>query len=151
MDMPDDVSFNDENEVEENYLETEVDIVQIERIIQQKPLKKRTRDDDECLVRRKKKRGPRKNESIDEKIITHSIGNQSYFQCRVCDRTMKKLSQMKQHVLIHTTERNVCCQECGMMFKTQSCLYSHRKIHMQREKMICDLCGKTFDKKYYLR
>lgn len=134
MDIPmPDMIFNDENDEEDDEEEDDeddserIDVLPVDIILKKSPEK-----------RAKKKRGPKKQASLDDKIITHVINGQVHYQCRdaSCNRTMVKLSQMKQHVLIHTSERNICCQECGMMFKTQSCLYSHRKIHMERDRMI---------------
>lgn len=139
MDIPmPEMIYNDENDEDdeeemddEEYLvdSEKLNVVPVDIIFKKSPEKK---------TQSKKKRGPKKQAPMDEKIITHVINGQVHYQCRdpSCNRTMVKLSQMKQHVLIHTSERNICCQECGMMFKTQSCLYSHRKIHMERDRMI---------------
>lgn len=136
-----------EDDLEENFIDMgdadsnpEIDYVQVERIISKKMARKQEEDDEEDFeeVPKKKKRGPRPKGSNrgDDNIITHVINGMTHYQCKICSRTVKKRAQIKQHIQIHTTERNICCQECGMMFKTQSCLYSHRKIHMEREKMV---------------
>lgn len=145
-----------DDDVEENFIDMgspespEIDYVEVERIMNKKNLK---REFDE-IQKPRKKRGPRpKYGSREENIITHVINGMTHYQCRICNRTVKKRAQIKQHIQIHTSERNICCQECGMMcklnqnfiliallkflflVKTQSCLYSHRKIHMERERM----------------
>ncbi|KAL7015157.1 hypothetical protein ACKWTF_016308 [Chironomus riparius] len=86
----------------------------------------------------------------DENIKEHNLNGQIVFQCTICNKTAQKKGQIRQHIRIHTSKREICCPECGKMFKTPSCLYSHKKIHLKNNRMICDMCGKTFDKKYYL-
>ncbi|KAG5667227.1 hypothetical protein PVAND_015218 [Polypedilum vanderplanki] len=99
---------------------------------------------------RKPRRTRQKPDISEENIKEHLVNGQIVYQCLVCKKTTSKKGAIRQHVRIHTSERNICCPECGKMFKTPSCLYSHKKIHQKNNRMICDMCGKTFDKKYYL-
>lgn len=101
-----------DDDVEENFIDMgspdspDIDYVQIERIVNNKLSKKRIDMDPP-----KKKRGPRpKGPSKEENIITHVINGMTHYQCKICNRTVKKRAQIKQHIQIHTTERNICCQ-----------------------------------------
>lgn len=84
---------------------------------------------------RKRRRTPKKMEPIENTEIIKGEKGEISWKCLTCSKVMKRKAQIQQHVLIHKSERNICCQECGAMFKTPSCLYSHRKIHKERKKL----------------
>jgi DNA-directed RNA polymerase subunit RPC12/RpoP len=85
---------------------------------------------------RKKRSLRQKGDLSGEHIKEHSLNGQIVYQCMVCKKTTSKKGAIRQHVRIHTSERNICCPECGKMFKTPSCLYSHKKIHQKNNRMI---------------
>jgi DNA-directed RNA polymerase subunit RPC12/RpoP len=112
-----------DEDLEENFIDMsgtaesdpEIDYVQVERIMSKK-LKRHMDDFIDDDKPRKKKRGPRpKGVNHEENIITHFINGMTHYQCKICGRTVKKRAQIKQHIQIHTNERNICCQDCGMM------------------------------------
>lgn len=47
------------------------------------------------------------------------------FQCLTCDRKMIKFDHMKEHLLIHSSEKNVFCPICARAFITESYVRKH--------------------------
>lgn len=69
---------------------------------------------------------------------------QSHF-CHLCGRGFGNKSNLRSHVISHSTE-NVTCFVCGGIFKNRISLQSHRKIHKpeSERKFSCTVCQKTF-------
>ncbi|XP_066872839.1 transcription factor IIIA isoform X2 [Kogia breviceps] len=70
--------------------------------------------------------------------------------CDVCQKTFKRKDFLKQHMRIHTPERDVCrCprEGCGRTYTTVFNLQSHiLSFHEERRPFVCEhaSCGKTF-------
>ncbi|XP_055302205.1 zinc finger protein 699-like [Sitodiplosis mosellana] len=47
------------------------------------------------------------------------------FQCLTCNRKMAKLDHMKEHLLTHTSEKNVLCPFCARAFITEAYVRKH--------------------------
>lgn len=56
-------------------------------------------------------------------IEYRSIDNK--FQCLTCNRIMMKFDHMKEHLLTHTSEKNVLCPFCAQAFITESYVRKH--------------------------
>lgn len=55
------------------------------------------------------------------------------FQCLTCDKKMAKLDHLKEHLLTHTTEKNVYCPFCARAFITESYVRKHvNRTHKMR-------------------
>lgn len=81
-------------------------------------------------VRQKRKPMPERktyNEGIDYK----KVGDK--FQCLTCKRQMSKLDHMKEHLLTHSSEKNVLCPLCATAFITESYVRKHvNRTHNMR-------------------
>lgn len=47
------------------------------------------------------------------------------FECTVCNRKMAKLDHLKEHLLTHSSEKNVLCPFCARAFMTESYVRKH--------------------------
>ena len=60
------------------------------------------------------------------------------YVCRVCEKEFKNGSQLKQHKVTHTKEKNFVCIECGKRFGTAAILYNHQGVHNPLQCKFCD-------------
>lgn len=82
-------------------------------------------------------------ETIHEKVQKHF--------CHLCDRGFGNKSNLRSHIISHSTE-NVSCNICGGVFKNRISLQSHKKIHKPESarSFACNVCGKTFHNRNHL-
>ena len=71
--------------------------------------------------------------------------------CHICSRGFRCKSNLRSHIISHSTE-NVACEICGGIFKNRISLQSHRKVHKPEEsrKFACSVCKKTFHNRNHL-
>lgn len=71
--------------------------------------------------------------------------------CHLCGRGFGNKSNLRSHLISHSTE-NVSCDVCGGIFKNRVSLQSHKKIHKPKHlrKFSCKTCNKTFHSQHHL-
>lgn len=71
--------------------------------------------------------------------------------CHLCGRGFGNKSNLRSHLISHSTE-NVSCEICGGVFKNRVSLQSHRKVHKPKHlrKFSCESCNKTFHNRNHL-
>ena len=61
-------------------------------------------------------------------------GTESTKICPYCQKEFKKMSSLKQHLPVHTKEKNFECNICNASYTRSSSLYSHmRQKHQSME------------------
>lgn len=82
-------------------------------------------------------------DTIHEKIVKHF--------CNICDRGFGNKSNLRSHLISHSTE-NVPCDLCGGIFKNRISLQSHKKTHKPESarSFACGVCNKTFHNRNHL-
>lgn len=65
--------------------------------------------------------------------------------CHLCGRGFGNKSNLRSHLISHSTE-NVSCDICDGVFKNRVSLQSHKKIHKPKHlrKFSCETCNKMF-------
>ncbi|CRK92997.1 CLUMA_CG006532, isoform A [Clunio marinus] len=65
--------------------------------------------------------------------------------CEQCGKICKRLSDMRSHQLVHTSERPYGCNHCELRFKCKKQLRCHERTHFARIlKEECSVCLKRF-------
>ena len=67
--------------------------------------------------------------------------------CDVCGKIFIDSKSVKDHMVIHSTERKFACETCGKSFRTKQCLKQHSFIHAEVKPFICSYCGHGFTQK----
>jgi uncharacterized C2H2 Zn-finger protein len=71
------------------------------------------------------------------------------FSCEFCGKSLTSAAKLRDHITVHTGERNFKCPLDGLMFKTQDNLNQHLHTHAVT-KFECDHCGKLLKTKQTL-
>lgn len=71
--------------------------------------------------------------------------------CSFCNKGFKQSCHLREHISMHTGERNFCCSICGKTFFRASSQRRHLKGHdappgqkTKRTPFLCTICGKSF-------
>ena len=74
----------------------------------------------------------------------------NYF-CYLCGRGFGNKSNLRSHLISHSTE-NVSCEICGGTFKNRISLQSHKKVHKPKHLLnfVCKTCNKGFHSRNHL-
>ena len=81
----------------------------------------------------------RKQRELAELLFKRSVEGRT---CKICDRVFARGEYLKDHMLIHTTDRPFICEECGQAFKSTKQLKAHQN---SKPKWIhCDICPVKF-------
>ncbi|KAJ2938668.1 hypothetical protein O0L34_g11994 [Tuta absoluta] len=72
-------------------------------------------------------------------------------QCPVCSKSFYSQPLLKNHLLIHTGEKEFQCDICSKRFVRKTTLVEHMKIHMNDRRHKCELCGQAFVQKCSLK
>lgn len=71
--------------------------------------------------------------------------------CEHCGAAFVKNSYLRDHLLVHTSEKRYPCDICGKKFKYRNGLSVHRNIHVNFRGFMCDTCGQGFNAKSTLK
>lgn len=74
------------------------------------------------------------------------------YDCAVCDKEFKGLTDLKRHLLIHSNEKPYKCDLCEKSYRQKVNLNYHTKmVHSNEKEFICGFCKKPFAYKQRLR
>lgn len=71
-------------------------------------------------------------------------------KCEICDKRFKSRKLLKDHMVVHTGERNHQCTVCEKSFGRRSSLRIHLSIHTGEKPHVCAVCGRGFLQKHVL-
>jgi len=84
----------------------------------------------------------------------HNIGGKvDLYVCKICNRSFKHSSSLKEHNKIHKVAENKMqpnvirphvCNICGLAFRKVSTLTVHHRIHTGEKPFVCNVCGDKF-------
>ena len=60
-------------------------------------------------------------------------------------------TELKNHIIVHTKERNQICEICQKSFGTKKALFAHIKTHTGERNYVCTVCSKAFTQAHVLR
>ena len=73
------------------------------------------------------------------------------FECCDCGRRFSCFSKTKQHLLIHSGNKDFECTECGKKFAQYASLYNHKLTHTGAKPYVCEICQKRFSSNWKLK
>lgn len=72
------------------------------------------------------------------------------FKCTVCEKTFKRMSEINNHMQIHS-DVTYTCDLCGLISRNRVSLRTHiRRVHKRDFRHRCEQCGKGFMSNYDL-
>ncbi|KAG5887492.1 hypothetical protein JTB14_023678 [Gonioctena quinquepunctata] len=71
--------------------------------------------------------------------------------CEHCGAGFIKNSYLRDHLLMHSSERRYTCDICGKKFKYRNGLSVHKNIHVNFRGFMCDTCGQGFNTRSTLK
>ncbi|XP_018369814.1 PREDICTED: zinc finger protein 525-like [Trachymyrmex cornetzi] len=84
-------------------------------------------------------------------VTKHSDIDGRSHKCETCPARFKSLSELKQHIKIHTGKKPHVCEICGKAFTIKSNLSKHSNIHTGKKPHECSICNKRFTQKIGLK
>ena len=68
-----------------------------------------------------------------------------------CPKCLKKIKNLKRHMMIHSGEKPHVCNFCRMTFNQRNILKSHLLIHTGEKPFKCDVCEQCFNQSSNLK
>ena len=65
-------------------------------------------------------------------------------QCDICLKVLSSRTNLRQHKLIHNTDKPFICKECGNGYTSAHGLRKHSLIHSGIKPHVCNICGMAF-------
>uniref|UniRef100_A0A672FPH3 C2H2-type domain-containing protein n=2 Tax=Salarias fasciatus TaxID=181472 RepID=A0A672FPH3_SALFA len=72
-------------------------------------------------------------------------------QCSVCPKLLANSGSLRNHMKLHTGEKQHICQHCGKCFTQKGNLECHLRIHNGEKPFACTECSQTFSQRPELR
>ncbi|XP_038162013.1 zinc finger and SCAN domain-containing protein 2-like isoform X2 [Cyprinodon tularosa] len=85
-----------------------------------------------------------------EDLKGHLRTHQQTYDCSYCGKAFVTTTGLKNHVTLHTGERQYKCDICNKSFSYKSAMRSHRWVHVEDRPHKCDICPKSFGLKGHL-
>ncbi|XP_066838899.1 tissue-resident T-cell transcription regulator protein ZNF683 [Anser cygnoides] len=73
------------------------------------------------------------------------------FQCALCTKRFTQLAHLQKHRLVHTGEKPHQCPMCCKRFRSSSNLKTHQRLHAGRDPTQCHLCPGRFSPRVHLQ
>ena len=64
--------------------------------------------------------------------------------CFTCGKAFKRLTSLRNHVIIHSDDKPYICETCGKAFKSSVRLKTHTRTHTGEKPYSCGVCGTSF-------
>ncbi|KAG8556037.1 hypothetical protein GDO81_017907 [Engystomops pustulosus] len=76
--------------------------------------------------------------------IEYTHGGKRKWTCRICGKSVRERTTLKEHLRIHSGEKPHLCSICGQNFRHGSSYRLHLRVHHDDKRYKCEECGKTF-------
>lgn len=83
--------------------------------------------------------------------LKKEANNDKAHECQMCPMKFKTATQLRQHLVTHSDERNFECSICFKRFKTRKTLKGHEEIHSTSLSYVCMVCNHGYSNKTALR
>lgn len=97
------------------------------------------------IVRMHRITSSKKDESGSEIIESTSVGIKDcpkVHQCHICKFSFDKLYRLKNHLTVHSNEKNFICDVCGRAFRLKKLLMVHlKRVHLKVKNHKCNICS----------
>lgn len=70
---------------------------------------------------------------------------QNRIKCSLCHKVFPTNSQLRIHLVVHSSKRPFKCRVCKKDFKLKITLLQHQRIHRSEKEFKCATCGKDFN------
>lgn len=90
---------------------------------------------------------PIKNTEQKSNLEVKSDEECKVFKCRKCPKAITRKVMLKNHHLVHNTQRSFICETCKKRFLTRSALVRHIRTHTGEKPFSCNDCHKAFAQK----
>jgi len=89
---------------------------------------------------------------VHKDIISEKDGELNTNACPECEKTFCNKAYLKTHQkLIHNSKKPHSCNECSKSFKMLSNLKQHMNLHTKNKIFICTICSRTFSRSTTLK
>lgn len=65
--------------------------------------------------------------------------------CDFCGKSISSWEGLRNHILLHTSEKRHSCEYCGRTFSKRNNLTVHLRIHTKERPYECQICSKRFN------
>ncbi|KAL0859741.1 hypothetical protein ABMA27_010102 [Loxostege sticticalis] len=66
------------------------------------------------------------------------------YQCNYCQKSFFGKERLRDHLITHTTAKNVYCTVCNQKCENKACLKLHMRKHTGVKPYTCEICGESF-------
>lgn len=76
--------------------------------------------------------------------FSHFFSGFRPFLCSTCGKGFTQASNLRQHVLRHSQNKQFKCSKCESAFVTKGELVTHDRTHTKDHPFVCDVCDTAF-------